>query len=109
MLARNLTAFGDREFMQVRDLMDTYVNRKETMFFEKAMFLEYNQESGLVYLEDIHGKKAVYNYKRNCLEDWIECPECHLTGFYRDFYVKAGQFKCCSQYFKGLHNEEDKE
>lgn len=105
MLARNLTAFSEREFMMVRDLMDSYINHNETVFFKQAMFVQYNQEDGLVFLEDIHGKKACYNWGRRALEDWLECPECGQSGFYRDFFVKCGYFKCCAEFFKEISSE----
>lgn len=105
MITTKLSRFGERELLLASNLLKAYITRNETVYFKHIYAVEFNQETGLVYLRDIEGNKAVYRDWQNCLEDWIECPECGNGNYYRNFMLC--NLECCRDYFLELSKKNN--
>lgn len=95
----NLTDFGTRELIWVRDLLTAYLNRdlNKTELFGTLTKVGFNHNSGSVFLIDDSGSTAMEADGK--LYDFITCPECGNEDMLPDF---DGSKPCCYHYLRDL-------
>ena len=93
----NLAQFGNRELVEVRDLLDAMLNSGlPSDFYEDAVQPMFNMNSGHVFLTNSDYQVCMLNGDK--LESFYSSPYAGLEGFYDDL----------KEEYEDMH-EEDKE
>ena len=82
---RKIEEFGFIERQEAgRLLLALGTHQDKTKELNDGIYLEFNPNSGCVFLGDEDGNTAMMNGHQ--LENWYTCPECSNEGFYGDYY-----------------------
>ena len=114
MNTQDLSSFGYRELDMAGDLLKTYkqtstsTNVKwkgidKTRFFGEGVSVEFNPNSGNVFLVDEDYNVALMNGDN--LEDFFSCPICGHEGFLEDMGHDKDNGEC-QEYLKDIGYEE---
>jgi len=99
MNTNDLMDFGYRELHAAgRILLTLKTKNDETRFLGSQVKLEFNPNSGNVFLVDDDFNVAMMNGDK--LEDFFTCPECGHEGFIEDMKHEGG--KGCREYLKQI-------
>ena len=79
---QDLSKFGYRELDMAADLLKALANSPPD-FLEDGITLEFNPNSGSVFIYDNEFNTAMMNGDK--LEQWFYCHECGAEGFKEDF------------------------
>jgi len=96
---RDLTKFGYRELDEAITLLKALRDNDKTRFLNDGVAIEFNQNSGNVFLVDEDCNVAMMNGDN--LEDWFSCPICGHEGFLEDMEHNEDN-KECQEYLKGI-------
>lgn len=101
---QDLSKFGYTELEEAGTLLTAYC-KDSPDFLEEGVAVEYNPNSGCVFLVDSDYNVGMMN--GNDLEQWLSCPECGTEGFISDI-IEEGQ-ACCHEWLieAGLAEEND--
>lgn len=97
---RDLMSFGYRELSEAADLLKALkTNKDKTRFLSHPLSIEFNPNSGNVFLVDEDCNVAMMNGED--LEDFFSCPQCGHEGFLED--MEHGEDdKDCQEYLKQI-------
>jgi hypothetical protein len=96
---RDLVSFGYRELSLAGELLSALKKDKDkTRFLSNGVAIEFNPNSGNVFLVDEDCNVAMMNGEN--LEDFFSCPICGHEGFLED--MKHGTDKECKQYYRDI-------
>ena len=86
----DLSGFGYRELGIAGDLLKAYAEGefKKDNFFGDGLTLNFNSNSGVVFLSDNDYNVGVLN-DDNQIEQFLNCGECGNEGIYEDFKDNA--------------------
>jgi len=87
----DLSHFGYRELKMAIELLEAYVDEPPD-FLGEGLTLNFNTNSGCVFLRDEDYNVATMNGKR--LEQWFVCPYCGHEGFKEDMKHDAEDEEC---------------
>lgn len=82
MNTQDLSEFGYREIAMGRDLLTAYLDNNQTQNMDSGIKIEFNPNSGNVFLVDGDYNAAMMNGDKLC--DWYSCPICGHEGFKED-------------------------
>lgn len=99
---RDLMAFGYRELSMAGELLSALkTNKDKTKFLSHGVAVEFNPNSGNVFLVDEDYNVAMMN--GDTLEDFFTCPECGHEGFFDEMKDDGhGKKKECKEYIKQI-------
>lgn len=102
---QDLSEFGYRELSEAAKLLNAYVDGNKPAFLEDKIHIEFNPNSGSVFLVDEEYNVGMMN--GDDLEQWFNCPECGTEGFLEEM-IEEGQ-DCCHTFLieSGLAEEND--
>lgn len=93
---RDLSEFGFIERQEAgRLLLALGTHHDKTKELNDGIYLEFNPNSGFVFLGDDDGNTAMMN--GHDLETWYSCPECNNEGFADDYEFETYQGYCCHE------------
>lgn len=95
---RDLMDFGYRELDIAGDLLKTVKTNKDKSSLCNQVAIEFNPQSGEVFLLDEDYNVAMMNGE--FLEDFLNCPHCGFEGFSEDIMLQGEE--CCKDYIKGV-------
>lgn len=96
---RDLSEFGYRELHAAGELLLAFKSDKDkTKFLNDGVAVEFNPNSGNVFLVDDDTNAALMNGKY--LEDWFVCPVCGHEGFLAGIDHRGG--KECKKWIKEI-------
>src|SRR5574343_59817 len=82
--------FGNREYLEAAKLLEYYANNKLSNvakdYFNYIENIEFNNNSGLVYLLDRDYNVLIYNKESDCLDLFITTPYDGREGFLSDLW-----------------------
>ena len=101
---QDLSKFGYRELKEATNLLTAYCDGGQG-FLEEKIAIEFNPNSGCVFLIDDEFNVGMMN--GDTLEQWLNCPECGEEGFLED--MKENGKDCCWEWMleSGLAEEID--
>lgn len=97
----DLSEFGNRELKESARLLNALCDedKNKTEYLSKNVKLEFNPNSGNVFLVDEDYNTAMMNGDK--LEDWFNCPNCGHEGFKQDMNHNSGDEDCLN-YLKDI-------
>ena len=101
MNTRDLGKFGYREKDMAGDILKALSNNKDkTRFMGENVNLEFNPNSGNVFLVDDDFNVAMMT-DEGILEDWFSCPVCGHEGFLSNMKHNS-EDKECQEYLESI-------
>lgn len=91
----DLSEFGYIELNEAAKLLTAYCEQSPD-YLEEKIHIEFNPESGCVFLTDEDYNVGMLN--GNDLEQWLNCPECGNEGFKDEMLEDANP--CCLEFLK---------
>tara|TARA_R100001530_G_scaffold112217_3_gene79269 strand:+ start:919 stop:1251 length:333 start_codon:yes stop_codon:yes gene_type:complete len=103
---KDLAKFGYRELKEAAKLLETFkTDKDDTCFLGSSICLEFNPNSGCVFLVDDDGNVAMMLGEK--LEDFLSCPDCGEEGSFSEFlgnnYDACND--CCTTYYNYMSKE----
>jgi|TARA_Y100000310_G_scaffold81786_2_gene78390 hypothetical protein len=107
MNTNKLEEFGFREVEEAAQLLTAYVNDGGCDFLWNGIKLEFNQNSGLVFLADEDCNVGVMENGKLVQFKW--CNECGYEGTDDDYKCdkeNGNTQECCKEYFEEVEEDE---
>ncbi len=93
--------FGHVEREEATKLLSTFgTSNDDTLFLESNLKIEFNPNSGYVFLVDEDYNCAMMNGDR--LENHFSCPNCGNEGMQSEFRSEHSKSECCQEYADDL-------
>lgn len=97
---QDYSEFGQVEREEAGLLLATFgTSKDDTLFLENDISVEFNPNSGYVFLVDGDYNTAMMNDGR--LENFFSCPNCGNEGMQSDFKEECTD-ECCQEYATDL-------
>jgi len=97
MNTRDISKFGHRERQEAAELLKLYGSRNDESSLEGGVNVEFNPNSGHVFLVDEDYNVAMEFEGK--LVDWVYCPDCGFEDYKPEFRCNAVK-KCCLTFYR---------
>jgi len=101
----DLSEFGWRELDEAATLLKAYADNPSVLDGDEVS-LNFNRNSGYVFLTDEDYDTALINHDTGKLEKWYTCPQCGHEGFHSEM-CHATDDPECTEYLESINVAEE--